>query len=589
MAIPQFGVIESDVTAGDGSIEVDVSMSFVPPATTAASGPGTPLVDISPQLTSGGTLTAGQSLYYAISGVNSAGGEGALSFIVRASVLADGSSVVLTGLSFASGTAAFNVYRGITPAELYLIATNQTVAVQFTDTGLPVQPIAPPDPYFDHANFYWRIEQLPESPATIYSSSTIGNSSLEMDVNGYRGMTLRITRGSGAGQEAAILANTATTLTVSPPWVFAPDSSSHFTVAESAWHFGAVASSSPVQFEIPNMGGDVVQLTGRSANVNDVESPPGLAIVTRWQIGGSGSADTAAPPAPGFALSAGKTGGTVNLTSISFSDFSNTSSISAGTLSLYYWDELQGAPSTLLASTIGAADTTLTLNMAGAATAGTVIQIDGEALQVTAVAGGGTQYTVVRGYLGTTAAAHNTAVAVYQLAVTTVIAPFPPQFFGSGYSGSWSYPVSLPDVRIACAQLFVTNSVGNSPATGISLTHNIYNGLRTLSGGQYSIEVEGFLAVDNMAAPAVVTEAAHSIRDIFAVLGTSADQPVIAQLSVNGTAYGAALTIPVGQYISNTLDGSTFPPLASASKITLAVTQVGQSLPGADLTVLIRL
>jgi hypothetical protein len=586
---PEFGVVESDTTASDGSVQVDVSLSFVPPATIAPSGPGMPLIDIAPNLSTGGTLTAGETLYYAVSGVDSAGGESALSFIVRASVIADANSVVLSGLSFAPGTATFNVYRGAAPSNLYLIATDQPLAAQFTDTGLAVQPIAPPDPYFDHSNFYWRMEQLPETAATIHSATTIGNSTLQMDVNAYRGMTLRITRGAGAGQETAILSNTATTLTVSPAWLFAPDASSYFTVAESAWHFGAVASSSPVQFEIRNIAGDVVQLTGRSANANDVESPAGLAIVTRWQIGGSGSADDGVPAAPGFSLNPGKGGGTVELSSVFFSDLSNTASISAGTLSLYYWDELRGVPTTALATGIGAAGTTLTLNSAGGAAAGTVIQIEGEALQVTAVANGGTQYTVTRGANGTTAAGHSAAALVYQLAVTTVIAPFPPQFFGSGYSGSWSYPVTLPDVRIACAQLFVTNSKGNSPAAAIPLTHNVDYGLRTLSGGQYSIQVEGFLAVDQMAAPALVVDTAHSVRDVYAIIGTTADQDVKAQLYVNGQAYGAPLIIPTGQPISNSIDGATLPPLAAGAKITLAVTQVGQILPGADLTVLIRL
>lgn len=314
---PEFGVVESDTTASDGSVEVDVSLSFVAPAAIAASGPGTPLVSYVPQIVTGGTLTSAQTLYYAVTGVDSAGNEGPLSFIVPVSVIADNSSVTLSGLSFAPSTATFNVYRGANPAELYRIATNQALAAQFSDTGLPVQPIAPPDPYFDHANFYWRMEQLPETSSTIFSPSTIGNSTLQMETNAYRGMTLRITRGAGAGQESAILSNTATTLTVSPAWVFAPNATSYFTVAESAWHFAALAASSPVQFEIPNMAGEVAQLTGRSANANDVESPAGLAIVTRWQIGGSGSADTAVAAAPGFALNAGSSGGTVVLSSVS--------------------------------------------------------------------------------------------------------------------------------------------------------------------------------------------------------------------------------------------------------------------------------
>jgi hypothetical protein len=115
--------------------------------------------------------------------------------------------------------------------------------------------------------------------------------------NGYVGMTVRITRGTGAGQERSVIANDATTLTVSK-WDVEPDATSFFTVAEAAWHFAAVAESSPVQFTIPNRTGEVVQITGRSANVNNLECSPQLSIVTRWTIGGSGSADTQVPPQP---------------------------------------------------------------------------------------------------------------------------------------------------------------------------------------------------------------------------------------------------------------------------------------------------
>lgn len=584
---PEFGVVEADATASDGSIQVSVSLSFVPPATLSANGPGMPLVSFVPQIGTGGSVTAGQSLYYAVTGVDSSGNEGPLSFIVPAAITADNSSVTLSGLSFAANTATFNVYRGATPAELYLIAVNQPLAAQFTDSGLAVQPIAPPDPYFDHANFYWRMEQLPETQAAIFSASTIGNPALQMDANAYRGMTVRITRGTGAGQETSIIANTAAALTVSPPWAFAPDATSYFTVAEAAWHFAAVAVSSPVQFEIPNFAGETVQLTGRSANANDVESPAGLAIVTRWQIGGSGSADTAVPAAPGFALTAGTAGGTAVLSSISFSDLSNTNSITAGTLTFYYWNELQGAPATASASAMAATDTTLTVNSAGAVASGAVLEIDQEVLEVTAVSGA--QCTVTRGAFGTMAAAHSAGAAISPLTAMTVIAPFPAQFFGSPYGGSWTFPISLPDARIVCAQFYVTNSKGASPVASINLTRSIDNGLRTLSGGQYSIQVQGFLSVDQLAAPPLVADAAHSVRDIYAVLGTGADQPILLQLYVNSAPYGSQLTIPTGQLVSNSIDGATLPPITAGAQVTLAVTQVGQTLPGADLTVTIRL
>jgi hypothetical protein len=169
-----------------------------------------------------------------------------------------------------------------------------------------------------------------------------------------------------------------------------------------------------------------------------------------------------------------------------------------------------------------------------------------------------------------------------------VIAPFSADFFGSPYCGSWTYPISLPDVRVASAELFVTNEVGNSPTGSIYLTNNDDHGLRTLSGGQYSIQVAGFLAVDASAAPAIVVEASHAVRDVFAVLGTAADAQVQLQVSVNGAAY-CVLTFASGAIVSNSVSGLTLPPLASGATVTLAVISVGQNVPGADLTVLIRL
>ncbi|MGA3240926.1 MAG: phage tail protein [Bryobacteraceae bacterium] len=584
----EFGVQETDTTASDGTAEAAVSVSFIVPATIAPSGPGIPLVSFSPQLATGGTLTSGQNLYYAVSGVNSAGGEGALSFIVTASIPADGSSVTLTGLSFTTDTATFNVYRGPTPSELFRIATGQVIAAQFIDTGLTDQLVAPPDPNFDHANFYWRMEEQPEIAVTIFSATTVGNSILQMAANSYLGMTARITRGTGAGQEASISSNTATSVTLTSPWVVEPDATSFFAIAEAAWHFGGVASSSPIQYAIPNLSGEVVQLTGRSANASDAECPPQLSIVTRWQIGGSGTTDSAPPPAPAFGLGTGPSGGTIVLSGVSFTALTDTQTVSSGTLSLFYWNEIQGPPTTLLSAAMAVTDTTLTLNSPGAGQAGSIVQIDAEVLQVTAVSTNGTQYTVTRGLHGSTATTHLALAPVYQLADLPVIAPFPPEFFGSVYSGNWTYPILLPDVRVASAQMFVTNDKGNGPISSVCLTHNVDNGLRTLSGGQYSIQVDGFLAVDQSAAAALVTDAAHSVRDVFAVLGTSADQSVQLQVNVNGAAY-CQLTIPIGLLVSNSVDGATLAPLASGALITLSVLAVGQTLPGADLTVLIRL
>ncbi|HWC99458.1 MAG TPA: phage tail protein [Candidatus Sulfopaludibacter sp.] len=582
----QFGIVESDTTADDGTMESTASVSFTAPAVQSGTGPGVPLIGLTPLVETGGSLKGGQVAYYAVCAVDSAGNESSLSFLVRAIVTADESKVTIAGLSFAPGTATFHAYRGVTPAAMYRIASNQAPAAQFVDTGLPEELVSPPDANFDHANFYWRMEIQPEIAVTAHAASSVSNQTLAMDANAYRGMTLRITRGKGAGQEQAIAANDATSLTTVRPWVVEPDATSFFAVTEAGWHFGALTKSSPVQFSIPNRAGEVVQVTGRAANVNDVECAPELSLVTRWQIGGSGGADLDVAPAPFFGLSTASGSGVVTLSGVSFPQLDNTHTISAATLTMYYWDELLGLSQFSLGGSLATADTSVTLNLAGPAGAGDMIQIDAEIMQVTGVQGA--QYTVTRGILGTQAADHSAAAAVYHLSLKTVIAAFPKGFFGSPYSGSWSYPIVMPDVRIGGAQLFVTNSKGESPTATIALTHSVDNGLRTYAGGQYSLQVDGYLAVELSATPPVVVDSKRSVRDIYGVLGTAADAAVQFQVNVNGAPY-CQCTFQPGLMVSSSVSGLTLPPLEQQSQITLSVLSVGSTYPGADLTVVVRL
>jgi hypothetical protein len=584
----QFGVDESAAMEDDGSAQTEVTSSFVAPPVAVGNGPGIPLLDLATTVGSGGTLRGGQALYYAISAVDGSGTEGLLSFIVRALVASDGSSVAIGGLSFAPGTAAFHVYRGNTPAQLFRIASSQPVAAQFVDSGYATELIAPADTNFDHANFYWRMELQPEIAATIHSATSLGNESLHMKENQYRGMTTRITRGTGAGQERSIAANTATTLTVSAAWAVTPDATSSFVVAEPGWQFGAMSKTSPVKFGIPNRAGETVEICGRAANANDVECAEELSIVTRHQIAGGSAGDANVPGVPYFGLGPGARGGTVELSGVSFTDLANTSTISSATLTLHYWDELAGQPATLLANAIGAADTEIELSASSPAVAGCFAQIDGEVVRVDAVQNGGTRWLVTRGTHLSVAAGHTVLTKVYGLLNQSVIAAFPAGFFGSPYSGSWSYPVSLPNVRVASAELYVTNRAGNSPVRSICLTTTVDLGLRTLSGGQYSMQVDGYLAVEQSAVPAVLVEAPHAVRDVYAVVGTVADADIRLQVNVDGAQY-CTLTIPAGMTVSPGADGTALAPLATGAKITLSILSVGQIYPGADLTVVIRI
>jgi hypothetical protein len=266
----------------------------------------------------------------------------------------------------------------------------------------------------------------------------------------------------------------------------------------------------------------------------------------------------------------------------------NTHTISAGTFVLYYWPELTGTPQ-VLAAAIGAPDTVLDLTTPGTALAGSFIQLEAEIAQVTAVQNNGTRYQLTRGLQTTSAAAHASGTMVYTLQKKTQVVPFVRDFFGSPASGDWSFATPLPDCRVVSAELFVTNVKGNSPTTKISMTQGVDFGLRTLSGGQLSFQVEAFLAIETGATPDLIVENAHSVRDVFAMIRQApVGGPVELQVNQNGTLY-CSLTIADGATISNSAAGTSLPALISGARLSLDITMVGPSNPGADLTIIIRL
>jgi hypothetical protein len=172
------------------------------------------------------------------------------------------------------------------------------------------------------------------------------------------------------------------------------------------------------------------------------------------------------------------------------------------------------------------------------------------------------------------------------------VIPLAREFFGSPASGSFSYPIFLPDARIAAVDLCVTNLVGNSETSKLNVTGTAERGLRTLSGGQFTLQVDGRLAIENDATPDLVVESPHSVWDIRAVVQqapTLADVQV--QLRQDDDVY-CTLTIPAGRTFSNVVNGFGLPPLRALAKLHLDITlvpQIADSLPGSDLTVMVRL
>ncbi len=594
--IVQFDITETAVASTDGTDSIVISAGFNPPASAPASVSTSPRISLSAQImTDGGTLTGGQIQYYAVSALDGQAMEGPLSWTVVARIPSGPNTnrVVLSELGFPSGTTAFHVYRGSDPQRLFRIASAVSVSPTFTDTGLPGQLIGPVDPNFARANFYWRYEEQPPVSATVFSASTIGSTALSMVPNLYTGSIVRITKGKGAGQERKIVSNSATLITISGFWLASPDSSSWFAIAESNWRFGASSRTSPAEFEVPNRKDVTAHVLGVAANAQNQESVYEGAIVTRWRIGGStGSAVDSTPPGPpsfGLALT-GR--GTVEVTGVSFVSLNNTRTIEAGTLSLLYWNELQNPTQYSLAGAIGISESAIDLTTAGSAQPGDVVQVEAELMLVQQVENGGLRYQVLRGSHSSMAAAHDSGKKMHHLSRKVVIISFPHDFFGSPASGAYSHGIFLPNVRIAAGELFVTNSRGTSPTTKETFTNTTDFGLRTLSGGQFTIQVEGYLAIQNSAAPPLVIEDGHSVRDIFATMTEAPiGAPVQMQLKQNGIQY-CTLTVPAGTASSNIVAGFGLPPLIPQAVLTLDITSVGQAAgttPGRDLTVTIRL
>ena len=277
---------------------------------------------------------------------------------------------------------------------------------------------------------------------------------------------------------------------------------------------------------------------------------------------------------------------------IAFSDLTNTRSVTAGTLTIAYWDELDGPSTIRLGSAASLSDASLDLASAMTAAAGNLMQIDGEVMIVEHNVVSGATVSVTRASHGTTAVAHAIGTGVYLLKEKIFVLPFAQDFFGSPSSGSYAYPLTIPDVRIAAAELFMTNSRGNSSVAAESFTSTPDLGLRSLMGGQLTIQVEGPLAIQTNAAPPLLVQTLCSVRDVYAVVQDApSGAPVTLQVTQNGQVY-CELTIASGATVSNVVDGFALGPLQAQAIVGLDITSVAQTAnttPGRDLTVTIRL
>src|SRR5207248_2781877 len=243
---------------------------------------------------------------------------------------------------------------------------------------------------------------------------------------------------------------------------------------------------------------------------------------------------------------------------------------------------------------------TISLNEMASSNAGDVIQVGTELMAVVSIDQANKTYNVLRGALASIATTHQAGEPVLHLQRAILILPFANEFFENRASINYLHTMSLPDVRISAAQLYVTNSFGDSQATSQAYTTGPDGGLRTLSGGQFSLQVSGYLATQQNAAPPLLVEASHAIRDMRASVSYAPqDYTINVAVLQNGVSLGGdagILSIGPGNLTSNIVDGINLPSLKEDGALTLNITlDLPQDFqpspntnPGRDLTVTIR-
>jgi hypothetical protein len=578
------------VTENFSEDSATLSVAFVAPEPVAQSAPPVPLLSVAAEVnTTGGSLKGGRSYYYGVSAVSADGTESALSFTVQAATptSSDECSVTLRDLSFGPGTETFRLYRGASPASLLRIAEDLPGAASVTDTGSIAILAVPPDSNYHHANFYWRAELMPEQRASIRSATTVGNADLGMTLDEFRGKTVRITRGRGKGQERLVASNDETTLTLTRSWTVTPDDTSHFVIAESTWIHAAMAMSSPATFAVPYRQHSVVHILGRSANVHDRECAAELSPIVRHALGG-GALDTDVPDAPVFAMSTNRRGA-FEIGGVGFERVDNTRTITAATANVHYWSETAEGPPVRLTAGVDGESSAIHLDPLAGVYEGVLLQIGSEVVIVDAFNAERTALEVRRGAYRTTAVAHDAGDVVHLLLRKIVVLPFARGFFGTPASGSHSHTVALPNARIVAADMSVTNSRGTSQVSTLEFTGASNYSLRTMTGGQYLLQVDGMLSVQSGAVPEIAVDGDRAVGDVFATVAEApSDAPVKVRITCDGSTY-RELTIPAGATVSSPNPGATFPVLRRESKLGLDIVEVGSSgTPGAGLTVTIR-
>ncbi len=432
-------------------------------------------------------------------------------------------------------------------------------------------------------------------------------------------LVLRITQGTGEGTTATIQSSTATKIYIAGEWVIPPDSTSVFVVENPSWFQTtdtAVLSNNGTMgiisctIDASAYRGQCVLIEAIPVDVNGNEGlEAGTPVREVYLLGSGGGGDSDAPPAPNASIGSDLLGD-FTIESVGFSTLTNASTVSSITLTLFTWDcGNVNAPEFTLAAAMSSSSATLTVTGVGSFIpyVGQLLAIDTEL--VSFVSRSGNVFTVLRGAVNSVAATHTSGTNVWAIESAQFVMSFPPLYFESPLSSNYVDTFAYPNRLLVASEMYATNQIGNGLTTTVcymTLNGSVYSsiipayalapgmpagGLLSLGYGSatVNISVDGTLAIAPDVAPHYTTVGTLAVSRIDVLLKqATTGGPFTVNIKVTGSVW-YTMTIADGGTVAvtTTAEVAPLPIIGPGSSITVDITAVGPTFPGAGLTILI--
>ena len=586
--------MEQTEPQADGGASELLLVQFRPPRQQVASLPS-PRIQQTAVIESSGQLQPGnKALYYAVTAVDSNGEESKVSQVIQVvtGAVETAFGVTLNGLGAPQGAAGMRAYRGDSAYDLLYLCDIDASLNTWTDSGGSVSPMRPPDPRYDHADFYWRTELTALLEVASLSEATLSVDSASFENDQLDGKALVVVSGNARGWQTIVATNTSTGVTASDPFPDTLSAGDSVVIADASWRLAGRSYSDQITWEVPNRAGLAIQINGRSSTASGMEAPIEQSYLYRYTItGGVGSLlDSQLPPIASLDIEA-PADGSLLLQSITTQTLTGTATVTAAVLVTYSVAETEVPVTFALPGALGPNDVTLPVQQGLVLEQNTYLQVDTEIIRVDTPTADGTAYGIERNVAGTAAAAHANGALVTILERSLQVVPLGAGFFTDPTHADFQYRLLFPNRRVAGSEFYLENARGTGPGQDTSYLQNGQNGLHTFEGGTIVLQTAGVLSIERDAANSIVLDRTRVVRDVQAFVDSApsggnvmivlnADGQPIATLVVADGSVQASPFIPAGAL-----------QLAEGVKLNFdisAVPQAADTFAGQNLSVQIR-